>query len=236
MKRKIIQIDQDKCVGCGLCVNACQQGAIQLIDGKAKLIHDDYCDGLGRCLPKCPVDAISFSDRDIVLDSDRPVPLSEIQPEILACGCPGTHAKLLERPTPPVTAVGEPTTNIPVQSQLRQWPIQIKLLPTTAPYLNCAKLLIAADCTAFAYANFHNDFIKNHITIIGCPKLDDGDYTDKLTEIIKNNDIKSIKIARMEVPCCAGLVHATTQALKNSGKMIPWQIVTISTDGKLLED
>lgn len=236
MKRKIIQIDQDKCVGCGLCVNACQQGAIQLIDGKAKLIHDDYCDGLGRCLPKCPVDAISFSDRDIVLDSDRPVPLSETQPETLACGCPGTHANLLERSTAPVTAVGEPTTNIPVQSQLRQWPIQIKLLPTTAPYLNGAKLLIAADCTAFAYANFHNDFIKNHITIIGCPKLDEGDYTNKLTEIIKNNDIKSIKIARMEVPCCAGLVHATTQALKNSGKMIPWQIITISTDGRLLDD
>lgn len=235
MNRKIIQIDQDKCVGCGLCVGACQQGAIQLIDGKAKLIHDDYCDGLGRCLPKCPVDAISFSDRDIVLDSNRPVPLSEPQPETLACGCPGTHAQLLERPAA-TTAVVNPAATIPVQSQLRQWPIQIKLLPVTAPYLNGAKLLIAADCTAFAYANFHNEFIKNHITIIGCPKLDDGDYTDKLTEIIKNNDIKSIKIARMEVPCCAGIVHATAQALQKAGKMIPWQVLTISTDGRLLED
>lgn len=244
MNRKIIQIDQEKCVGCGLCVSACQQGAIQLIDGKAQLIHDDYCDGLGRCLPKCPVDAISFSDRDIVLDSNRPVPLSAaadsgcpssqakvIEPT-LACGCPGTQVKVIEHT--PAAPLSEQSNSNP--SQLRQWPIQIKLVPPNAPYFQGAKLLIAADCTAFANADFHNKFIKNHIVLIGCPKLDDGDYSVKLTEIIKNNDIKSIKIVRMEVPCCAGIVNATAQALQNSGKLIPWQIVTIATDGTVLED
>lgn len=231
MKRKIIQIDQDKCVGCGLCVGACQQGAIQIIDGKAQLVHDDYCDGLGRCLPKCPVDAISFSDRDIVLDSDRPVPLSDVQPDTLACGCPGTQVKVIKP-----SCVEFSTQAAQNLSQLRQWPVQIKLVPTSAPYLQGAKLLIAADCTAFAYADFHNKFIKNHVVLIGCPKLDDGDYSNKLTEIIQNNDLKSIKIVRMEVPCCAGIVNATVKALQNSGKLIPWQIVTVSTNGDILED
>lgn len=232
MKRKIIQIDQDKCIGCGLCANACQQSAIQIIDGKAKLMHENYCDGLGRCLSKCPVDAISFSDKYITNDTANAPETTIAQPS-LACGCPGTQVKFIEQPESKLTTSNSTQET---HSQLRQWPVQIKLVPPGAPYLKGAKLLIAADCTAFANADFHNKFIKNHVVLIGCPKLDDGEYSEKLAEIIKQNDIQSIKVVRMEVPCCAGIVHATAKALQISGKVIPWQIVTIATNGNVLED
>lgn len=222
MSKKIIQIDEEKCVGCGLCVNACNQGAIELIDGKAKVVRDDYCDGLGNCLPVCPTNAITFSDRDITYKGTAE--------DRLPCGCPGTNAKEIKR-----KKVNEQEGKQPVVvSQLNQWPVQIKLVSETAEYFNNANLLVAADCTAFAYGNFHNEFMKNKITIIGCPKLDEGDYTEKLTNIIKNNDIKSLTVVRMEVPCCGGIENAAVNALKNSGKFIPWQVVTISTDGVVL--
>jgi len=223
MQRKIIQIDQDKCVGCGLCANACQQGAIQMVDGKAKLVRDDYCDGLGNCLPVCPVGAISFSEKDITYKGQ-----SEDKEKPLPCGCPGQNARPIER-----EKCHAPVSE-PQSSELRQWPVQIKLVPTNAPYFKDADLLIAADCTAYAYAGFHQKFIKNKITLIGCPKLDMTDYSEKLTSIITDNDIKSVTIVRMEVPCCGGIEQAATQALKNSGKFLPWQVVTISVDGYLL--
>lgn len=223
MQRKIIQIDQDKCVGCGLCDNACQQGAIQMVDGKAKLVRDDYCDGLGNCLPVCPVGAISFSEKDITFKGK-----SEDKEKPLPCGCPGQNARPIER-----EKCHAPVSE-PQSSELRQWPVQIKLVPTNAQYFKDADLLIAADCTAYAYAGFHQKFIKNKITLIGCPKLDMTDYTEKLTSIITDNDIKSVTIVRMEVPCCGGIKHAATQALKNSGKFLPWQVVTISVDGYVL--
>lgn len=220
MSRKIIKIDEEKCVGCGLCANACKQSAIEIIDGKAKVTREDYCDGIGNCLPVCPVNAISFSDKDIVEKVDKPLP----------CGCPGSNSKALN----PKKQAAHTFTSQPV-SELRQWPVQIKLVPENAPYFSNAHLLIAADCTAFAYANFHNEFIKNKVTLIGCPKLDDGDYTDKLTKIIAHNDIKSVTVARMEVPCCGGIEHATVNALKASGKFIPWHVVTVSVDGLILD-
>lgn len=216
MSRKIIQIDETKCVGCGLCANACQQSAIEMVDGKAKVVHDDYCDGIGNCLPVCPVGAISFSDRDI-MNTKPPVIHS----------CPSSRGKQLAPPK------GN-ANNAAVPSQLRQWPVQIKLVPTSAAYYENAHLLVAADCSAFTYGNFHNDFIKDKIVIIGCPKLDMVDYTEKLSEIIANNNIQSITVARMEVPCCGGIEHAAEQALKNSGKSLPYQVKTISIEGNLL--
>ncbi|MBP1765136.1 MAG: hypothetical protein H6Q65_2194 [Firmicutes bacterium] len=244
MKRKIISIDEEKCNGCGLCVNACHEGALQMVNGKAKLISDVYCDGLGACLPACPADAILIEEREAAaFDEDlvkkhlenKAEQVPEAQQETLACGCPGTQARSLQ---PKVAA--ETTTKASVaermSSQLAQWPVQIKLVPPNAPYFHNANLLVAADCTAFAYPTIHNDFMRNKVTIIGCPKLDAVDYADKLTQILANNEIKSITVLRMEVPCCGGIVQAVKQALTNSNKMIPWRVVVIGTNGEIIED
>ena len=231
MIRKIIKIDKEKCNGCGACAKACHEGAIEMMDGKATLTREDYCDGLGDCLPSCPTGAISFEEREAQTYDEKAVERAKLEKKgvKLPCGCPGTASKSIKRES---DAIGASQA---VQSQLMQWPCQIKLVPTGAPYFNGANLLIAADCTAYAYGNFHNEFIRNHITLIGCPKLDDGDYTEKLTSIIANNNIKSITVARMEVPCCAGIENAVKRALMASGKFIPWRIVTVSTDGKILD-
>lgn len=234
MARKIIQINEEKCVGCGLCANACKQSAIQMVDGKAKVVRDDYCDGIGNCLPVCPVGAISFSDRDIINTSGEKHTEAPKTPARPMGGCPGSRSAMIQRPQ--VSQSASIAVSTPAQSALQQWPVQIKLVPEQAPYFENANLLIAADCSAYAYANFHAEFMKNKITIIGCPKLDAGDYTKKLTSIIANNNIKSVTVVRMEVPCCGGLEYAAKDALQASGKFIPWQIVTISTDGKILEN
>ncbi len=228
MIRQIIEINEEQCNGCGLCVHACHEGAIGLVEGKAKLLRDDYCDGLGNCLPVCPTGAITFIEREAD-PFDEATVKKNIEEKVpnLACGCPGTNTKVITH------AAEQPRDHVPtMQSELSQWPIQIKLVPPNAPYFKNADLLIAADCTAFAYGNFHDEFIKNKITLIGCPKLDEGDYTEKLMHILKANDIKSVTVVRMEVPCCAGIANATIAALKDCGKMIPWQVVTITTDGK----
>lgn len=232
MLRKIIKIDEEKCNGCGACAAACHEGAIEMINGKAKLTREDYCDGLGDCLPACPTDAISFEEREALAYDEDAVHKAKMKKHgvKLPCGCPGTQSKAIKR------EAAAPMKQIsPVQSQLQQWPCQIKLVPVNAPYFEDANLLIAADCTAYAYGNFHNEFIKNHITLIGCPKLDEGDYTEKLTAIIANNNIKSVTIVRMEVPCCGGIENAAKNALRASGKFIPWRVVTIYTDGKILD-
>lgn len=232
MKRKIIKIDEEKCNGCGLCVTACAEGALQLIDGKAKLISESYCDGLGACLPECPMDAISLEERESLAFDEEAVKKHLEKKEQKPCfTCPSQKAKSINR-----NIAVEIQQQTSLQSQLGQWPCQIKLVPPKAPYLNNANLLIAADCTAFAYADIHNKFMKNKITLIGCPKLDSGDYTEKLTEIIVNNQIKSITVLRMEVPCCAGLAYAVKNALISSKKMIPWRIITISIDGEIIEE
>ena len=232
MLRKIIKIDQEICNGCGACAAACHEGAIEMIGGKAVLTREDYCDGLGDCLPACPTNAITFEEREAPAYDEVAVRRAKTKPHgsKLPCGCPGTQSKAIQRESVPVTASGGA-----VPSQLSQWPCQIKLVPVHAPYFDHANLLVAADCTAFAYGNFHQEFIRNHITLIGCPKLDEGDYAEKLTQIIANNEIKSVKIVRMEVPCCGGIENAVKRALQASGKFIPWQVITISTDGKILE-
>ncbi len=318
MKRKIVRIDEEKCTGCGLCVDACHEGALQLVDGKARLMSESYCDGLGNCLPECPAGAIAIEVRDadafdeeaVKIRSQRQevrgrkkdenvaenIPTSEIEgmqvlhptsdvrlpcwvseaniapkghpgrqfagaglpvqpgpeascgcggaesapapedvPEKLACGCPGTSARLIEREEC-VQSAAAPQQATAQESQLRQWPCQIKLVPVNAPYLDNADLLVAADCTAYAYANIHGDFMRNRITLIGCPKLDDTDYAEKLTEILKAHEIRSIKVLRMEVPCCGGIVNAVKQALINSGRVIPWGVVTVGTDGRIAEE
>lgn len=231
MLRKIIKIDENKCNGCGACAAACHEGAIEMVNGKAKLTREDYCDGLGDCLPACPTDAITFEEREAPAYDEEAVRRAKAGKHggTLPCGCPGTQSRAIRRDTP-VQAQPEDT----VTSRLSQWPCQIKLVPVNAPYFDNANLLIAADCTAYAYGSFHNDFIRGRITLIGCPKLDDGDYAEKLTQIIANNNIKSVTVARMEVPCCAGIENAVKRALQASGKFIPWQVVTFSTDGKIL--
>ena len=231
MIRKIIKIDENKCNGCGACASACHEGAIEMINGKAKLVREDYCDGLGDCLPACPVDAISFEEREAPAYDEAAVLEAKAKKQgTLPCGCPGTQSKTINRGSRDCSSF-----SAPIGSQLSQWPVQIKLVPSNAPYFDGANLLVAADCTAFAYGNFHNEFIRNHITLIGCPKLDNVDYADKLTAIIANNDIKSVTVVRMEVPCCGGIEQAVKKALLASGKFIPWRVVTISTDGKILD-
>nr|WP_330365207.1 4Fe-4S binding protein [Clostridioides difficile] len=236
--RKIIKIDEEKCNGCGLCVEACHEEAIGMVNGKAKLLRDDYCDGLGDCLPTCPTNAISFEYREAAEYDEAAVKANmeakKAQKKSLACGCPGSQSKSINREVSNSTSISNDIVEIK-GSQLNQWPVQIKLVPTNASYLKNASLLIAADCTAYAYGNFHNKFMKNKVTLIGCPKLDEVDYAEKLTEILKENDIKNIVVTRMEVPCCGGIVNAVKTALQNSGKMIPWQIVTISVDGKIVD-
>ena len=230
MIRRIIEIDEDKCTGCGACAEACHEGAIAMVEGKAKLMRDDYCDGLGDCLPTCPTGAIRFIEREAVAYNEAAVlAAKEKKQEKLPCGCPGTAAKAIHRQEPPAAVCGHP------ESQLRQWPVQIKLVPVSAPWFDGAKLLIAADCTAYAYANFHQDFIKGRITLVGCPQLDAVDYAEKLTAIFKNNDVRSVTVVRMEVPCCGGIEHAVKRALHDSGKCSPWNVTILSTDGKILD-
>ena len=232
MLRRIIQIDEEKCNGCGACAAACHEGAIGMVDGKARLLRDDYCDGLGDCLPVCPTNAITFEVREAAAYDEAAVLANKASREAeLPCGCPGTQARLLHQQEP---APAQQTAT-PQNSELQQWPVQIKLVNPHAPYLQNSRLLVAADCTAFAYGDFHRKFIKNHITLIGCPKLDEGDYTEKLTAIIRENNIRSVTIVRMEVPCCGGLERAAVQALKNSGKMIPWQVRVITPEGQILD-
>lgn len=230
MIRRIIQIDSEKCNGCGACVSACHEGAIGMTDGKAVLLRDDYCDGLGDCLPTCPTNAISFVEREAAAYDEAAVKAAMEKKKAMACGCPGANVKKLYRDNNIKTC-----TDV-INSRLSQWPVQIKLVPVNAPYFNGANLLIAADCTAYAYGDFHEKFIKNHITIIGCPKLDSVDYSEKLTEIIRENDIKSVTIVRMEVPCCCGIENAAKEALQKSGKFIPWHVAVISTDGSIIEN
>ena len=275
MKRKIVEIDESKCTGCGLCANACHEGAIAMVDGKAKLVKDDYCDGMGDCLPECPAGAIKIVEREAAAYDEKAVQerkMAKMQEQMKSGGmalhpeghtpppggldrrslggggCPGKAMRTFNRaeengravaPRPPFSAA----SSMPpyqdgygsVPSQLAQWPCQIRLVPVKAPFFNGAKLLIAADCTAYAYANFHQEFMRGKVTIVGCPKLDPVDYSEKLTEILRENDIKSVTIVRMEVPCCGGLEMAAKKALQESGKFIPWQVVTISLDGKILD-
>ena len=219
MIRRIIRIDEEKCNGCGACADACHEGAIEMIDGKARLMREDYCDGLGDCLPACPAGAISFEEREAPAYNEAAV----LAARAIARQREEEEAQAVFRGTAPA-------------SRLSQWPVQIKLAPVQAPYFAGAHLLVAADCTAYAYGDFHNQFIKNKITLIGCPKLDAVNYSEKLTQILAANDIKSVTVVRMEVPCCGGMEYAVKEALKASGKFIPWQVVTISTDGRILED
>lgn len=244
MIRRIIKIDEEKCNGCGACAYACHEGAIGMVNGKAKLMREDYCDGLGDCLPACPTGAITFEEREAPAYDEAAV-LKAKQEQQHAGGCPGSRAQAIERPVmggcPGKMAKAierrpsAPAAPVSAESELRQWPVQIKLAPVRAPYFDNANLLVAADCTAYAYGSFHAEFMRNKVTLIGCPKLDDIDYSEKLTAILANNEIKSLTIVRMEVPCCGGIEFAAKKALQASGKFIPWQVVTISTDGRILD-
>lgn len=277
MIRRVINIDEDKCNGCGICVNACHEGAIGLVDGKAKLMRDDYCDGLGDCLPTCPTGAITFVEREAVpyneaavmenkkrnqqannndgnnnnnnnggnnntVSSNNNIDNSGQATAHIHSGCPGSMMRSLRNRNINDSVsendgiTGNQAMPCAIQSRLENWPVQIKLAPVNAPYFKNAKLLIAADCAAYAYAGFHDKFIKDKITLIGCPKLDSTDYSDKLSEILRYNDIKSITVVRMEVPCCGGLAHAAMEALRKSEKMIPWNVVTISLDGRIIDE
>ena len=234
MIRKTIKINEEKCNGCGACALACHEGAIEMVNGKAKLTREDYCDGLGDCLPACPTNAISFEEREAPAYNEEAVLLAKQKKETttLPCGCPSTKEKILHREEYTCSVANA----MPVESQLRQWPVQIKLVSPNASYFHNADLLIAADCTAYAYGNFHNEFIHNHVTLIGCPKLDNVDYAEKLTQIIANNDIKSITVTRMEVPCCGGMENAVKRSIQASGKEIAWNVVVISADGKIMQN
>ena len=237
MKRRIIEIDENKCNGCGACADACHEGAIAMVAGKAKLMRDDYCDGLGDCLPACPTGAITFVEREAAAYDEKAVMENKQrkmreQGMTLPCGCPASQSRNIQRQDAPAVE----TPQAQQTSRLSQWPVQIKLVPVNAPYFGGARLLIAADCTAYAYAAFHERFIRGHITLVGCPKLDSIDYSEKLTAIIRENNIKSVTVVRMEVPCCGGLEAAAKTALRESGKFIPWQVVTVTVDGRLKED
>ena len=239
MKRRIIEINREKCNGCGACVEACHEGAIGITDGKAQLLRDDYCDGLGDCLPTCPTGAITFVEREAASYDEKAVTEKKLRKMkqdgmTLPCGCPGANSRKIERNGQNESAETE-FSCAERKSRLSQWPVQIKLVPVNAPFFDGARLLIAADCTAYAYAAFHERFIKGHITLVGCPKLDSVDYSDKLTEIIRSNNIRSVTVVRMEVPCCGGLENAAVKALRKSEKFIPWQVVTVTIDGKLKE-
>ncbi len=257
MVRNIIKIDEEKCNGCGLCAAACHEGAIVMAEGKARLIRDDYCDGLGNCLPVCPTGAISFEEREAAAYDEAAVQRRQAQaapapqetsaqaanaaqnPQKppLACGCPGTNARRIVRATPQAQpARMEPQDAAGNQSELSQWPVQIKLVPPRAPYFDKAHLLIAADCTAYAYGDFHRRFLRGRILLIGCPKLDSGDYGEKLTASLRDNDLRSVTVLRMDVPCCGGLEMAAKTALKNCGKLIPWQVHTVGVDGQLCDE
>lgn len=229
MIRKIIEIDEEKCNGCGACAKACHEGAIGMVNGKAKLLRDDYCDGLGDCLPACPTGAIRFVEREAAAYDEAAVLAAKGKSCPSGGGCPGSMAKALERKS-------ESQASVRLESQLRQWPVQIKLAPMQAPWFNGADLLVAADCTAYAYANFHQDFIKDHVTLIGCPKLDAIDYSMKLFRILTNNDVRSVTVVRMEVPCCGGIEYAVQKAIGDSGKEIPCRVVVVSTDGQIRND
>ena len=227
MIRRIITIDEGKCNGCGLCADACHEGAIGIIDGKAKLLREDYCDGLGDCLPACPMSAISFEEREAPAYDEKAVLAAKQEKEAhLPCGCPGSACQSIERK--------ESASAVNVPGRLQNFPIQIKLAPPNAPYFDGSDLLIAADCTAYSYGNFHNDFMKNRVTLIGCPKLDSVDYSQKLTQILSMNNIRSVTLTRMTVPCCGGLAFAVKNAIESSGKDIVLNIVTISPDGKII--
>ena len=231
MIRRIIHIDQEKCNGCGACAAACHEGAIGMVDGKARLLRDDYCDGLGDCLPACPVNAITFTEREAAAYNEAAVQAAKAArgEQASAFTCPGSRAQAIRHQAPQQAA---PAGEMP--SRLCQWPVQIKLAPVNAPYFQGAHLLVAADCSAYAYGNFHEKFIRGRVTLIGCPKLDGVDYSEKLTAILKNNDIRSVTVTRMEVPCCGGIEQAVRTALQNCGRLLPWQVVTLSTEGEIL--
>ena len=245
MKRNIIKINEELCNGCGLCAAACHEGAIQMVDGKARLMSESYCDGLGACLPSCPTGAIAIEERDADAFDEKAVAehmakkavKAAPQPEKLACGCPGTHARSIQRDAAPAAPVAAPVAaaaSAEAPSELRQWPCQIQLVPPNAPYLDGSDLLIAADCTAYANANVHQKWMRGRITLIGCPKLDEVDYAEKLEQIFTLNDIQSVTVLRMSVPCCGGIVNAVKRAMLAAGVMIPWQVVTIDPNGNIL--